>query len=83
MFLDIHLPLNRVPNVLFVFLFCFRYKDAQLQETADSFEASGGIPGIVGAIDGILIQIRAPLHDSESYVCKKKFYALQLQVVSE
>ncbi|XP_068686411.1 putative nuclease HARBI1 [Montipora foliosa] len=57
--------------------------NAQLQETADSFEASGGIPGIVGAIDGTLIQIRAPLHDSESYVCRKKFYALQLQVVCD
>ena len=68
MFLDIHLALNRVPNALFVFLFCFRYKDVQLKETADSFEACRGIPGIVGAIDGTLIEIRAPLHDSESCV---------------
>ena len=42
-----------------------------------------GIPGTVGAIDSNLIQIQAPLHHSESYVCRKKFYALQLQVVSE
>ena len=35
---------------------------------------------LVGAIDGTYIQIKAPTVDSESYICRKKFFALHLQV---
>lgn len=34
----------------------------------------------IGAIDGTFIKIKAPSVDPESYNCRKKFYALQLQV---
>lgn len=35
---------------------------------------------LVGAIDGTYIQIKAPTVDPESYICRKKFFALHLQV---
>ncbi|XP_015749673.1 PREDICTED: putative nuclease HARBI1 [Acropora digitifera] len=56
---------------------------AQLRETMESFLTEGGFPGVVGAIDGSLIQIRAPEENPESYICRKKYHALQLQVVCD
>ena len=53
----------------------------QLRETMESFRAEGGFPGVVGVIDGSLVKIRAPVENPESYICRKKYHALQLQVV--
>jgi len=47
----------------------------------ESFLTEGGFPGVVGAIDRSLIQIRAPEENPESYICRKKYHALQLQVL--
>lgn len=47
----------------------------------ESFRAEGGFPGEVGVIDGSLVKIRALIENPESYVCRKKYRALQLQVV--
>ena len=47
----------------------------------ESFRAEGGFPGVVDVIDGSLVKIRAPMKNPESYVSRKKYHALQLQVV--
>lgn len=55
-----------------------------MRETIESFRAQGGIPafpGVVRVIDGNLVRIRAPFNQPDSYVCRKKFPALQLKVV--
>jgi len=54
----------------------------EMREIAQSFE-DGGMPGTIGAIDGTFIKIKAPSVDPESYNCRKKFYALQLQIVCD
>ena len=53
----------------------------QLRETMESFRVEGGFPGVVGVIDGSLVKIRAPVENPESYICRKKYHAIQLQVV--
>ena len=47
----------------------------------DSFRAEGGFPGVVGVIDGSVVKIRAPIENPEASICRKKYHALQLQVV--
>ena len=37
-------------------------------------------PGVIGAIDGTLIHIRCPAGNKEAYNCRKRFYALNVQV---
>lgn len=37
-------------------------------------------PGVIGAIDGTLIHIRCPPENKEAYNCRKRFYALNVQV---
>lgn len=37
-------------------------------------------PGVIGAIDGTLIHIRCPSGNKEAYNCRKRFYALNVQV---
>ena len=53
-----------------------------MRETIESFrdQSMGRFPGVVGAVDGTLIPIRAPVEEPQAYVCRKKFHALQLQV---
>ena len=40
-----------------------------------------GIPNCVGAIDGTLIPIQAPIEHEEIYVCRKNFHAINAQGV--
>ena len=61
--------------------FCNPRPGTQLREAMESFRAEGGFPGVVGVIDGSLVKIRAPVGNPESYICRKKYHALQLQVV--
>lgn len=51
----------------------------EMREIVGSFERVG-MPGTIGASDGTYIQIKAPTVDSESYICRKKFFALHLQI---
>ena len=37
-------------------------------------------PGVIGAIDGTLIHVRCPAGNKEAYNCRKRFYALYVQV---
>jgi len=55
--------------------------ETQLRETMESFRAQGRFPGVVGVIDRSLVKIRAPVENAESYICRKKYHALQLQVI--
>ena len=61
----------------------FIYIAARMRETVDSFrdQSMGRFPGVVGAVDGTLIRIRAPMEEPQAYVCRKKFHALQLQLI--
>ncbi|XP_068673175.1 putative nuclease HARBI1 [Montipora foliosa] len=58
---------------------------ARMRETFDSFrdQSMGRFPGVVGAVDGTFIRVRAPMEEPQAYVCRKKFHALQLQVVCD
>ena len=38
-----------------------------------------GIPGIIGAIDGMHIQIQRPCNYGEAYFNRKSFYSLNVQ----
>ncbi|EEY57120.1 uncharacterized protein PITG_10928 [Phytophthora infestans T30-4] len=46
-----------------------------------AFEAKGGIPGVVGAFDGSLVEINRP-DDFEGYYCRKMHPALIVQAVA-
>lgn len=39
-----------------------------------------GVPGVIGAIDGTHIKITASHEHSDSYVNRKGFHSIQLQV---
>lgn len=45
------------------------------------FEALKGMKGIIGAIDGTHIKIKAPKYNTETFFNRKKYYSLAMQVV--
>ena len=45
-----------------------------------SFEEDGGFPGIIGVVDGTHIHIRAPKHEPDTYINKKKFHSINVRV---
>jgi len=46
-----------------------------------SFEDVGGLPGVIGAVDGTYIRIPRPKKDQQSYFNRKKFHSVTLQAV--
>jgi len=59
-----------------------RYPDrAGLQASADCFYARTGIPGIIGALDGSHIPVRAPTRFAQSYYNRKGWHSVVLQAV--
>ncbi|XP_018368346.1 PREDICTED: putative nuclease HARBI1 [Trachymyrmex cornetzi] len=48
---------------------------------SDQFLEASGFPNVIGAIDGTHIKIRAPPTDSVSYINRKGFPSINLQVV--
>ena len=52
----------------------------QAREIEAEFQAEGGFPGVVGLIDGTHVCIRAPEHEPDAYINRKKFHSLNLQV---
>jgi hypothetical protein len=65
-------------------------KDCQiLSSTARkfSFGSNGAFSGIIGALDGIAIRIRAPplteVSDPGNYYCRKGFFALNVQAICD
>ena len=54
---------------------------SKLKSTAhEAHEAEGGFPGVVGLIDATHVCIRAPEHEPDAYINRKKFHSLNLQV---
>lgn len=53
-------------------------ENVQLIQTG--FEKMGGMRGIIGAIDGTHIPIKAPKHEGAEYVNRKGVHSIQLQV---
>ncbi|XP_068697291.1 uncharacterized protein [Montipora foliosa] len=49
----------------------------------DGFRQHKGMPGVIGAIDGLHITIKAPQECPEDYVNRKDFYSVVLQGISE
>ncbi len=60
---------------------------AELPAVKDAFEKKGragrwgGIPGIVGAVDGTLIHIKRPGDNTLDYICQKGFPAINVQCI--
>ncbi|KAJ8938920.1 hypothetical protein NQ314_011296 [Rhamnusium bicolor] len=42
-----------------------------------------GFPGVIGCIDGTHIRIDTPSEDAESYINRKKYHSIQMQVVCD
>ena len=53
----------------------------ELQNEEQEFARRNGYPGIVAAIDGTNIAIKAPKNNPHSYVNRKYFHSSQLQCV--
>lgn len=49
----------------------------------ERFEASCGFSNVIGAIDGTHIKIRAPVEDAASYINRKGFPYINVQVVCD
>lgn len=58
-------------------------ESSELQGIADGFMAKTGFPGVIGAIDGTHIAIPGPSDHRDSYINRKGFPSIQLQVVCD
>ena len=54
-----------------------------LRNTAEKFENMKGFPGVVGAINGTHIPIKATIENPNDYINRKFFQSFQLQVVCD
>ena len=57
--------------------------NSQYQTLASDFEKVGGIPGVIGAIDGTHIRIPGPSDHRDAYINRKGTPSIQLQVVCD
>ncbi|KAK7502570.1 hypothetical protein BaRGS_00006145 [Batillaria attramentaria] len=56
----------------------------ELDRISEEFERTAELPGVVGAIDGTYIRIKGKADNTrDSYICRKGFPAMHLQVVSD
>lgn len=53
----------------------------RVEEVMKGFAATSAFPGVIGAIDGTHINIRAPHVNPECYVNRKKHHSMHLQVI--
>ncbi|CAG2218803.1 putative nuclease HARBI1 [Mytilus edulis] len=53
----------------------------EMQDEVNAFQQRNGFPGIVGAVDGTHIRIKAPSSHPQSYVNRKGFHSIQVQAV--
>lgn len=74
--------MRRVINALYekvgTFISWPNRQDAE--QTMETIENNYGFPGVIGAIDGTHIKITAPKDHGESYVNRKGYHSVQLQV---
>ena len=52
----------------------------EARESEAAFQAEGGFTVVVGLIDATHVCIRAPEHEPDAYINRKKFHSLNLQV---
>ncbi|XP_018315246.1 putative nuclease HARBI1 [Mycetomoellerius zeteki] len=55
--------------------------EEEAMECATFLEEKKGFPGIIGMIDGTHIKIEAPQENHESYINRKGYHSIQLQIV--
>lgn len=53
------------------------------ERVAETFKAMKGFPGVIGAVNGSHIPIRAPVEDPVSYINRKGFHSIVLQAVCD
>lgn len=64
----------------------FTKNPQKLRSIALGFAAKGrhgGIPSIIGAIDGSHIRIKAPKEDEQAYISRKNFHSINMQAVCD
>ncbi|KHJ84807.1 transposase, IS4 family, partial [Oesophagostomum dentatum] len=61
--------------------FIFWPDERKLADTRTKFFDVCGIPNVVGAVDGSLIPIQGPSENSESFMCRKGFYSMNLSAI--
>jgi len=49
-------------------------------DVIDNFYKVSGLHGIIGAIDGTLIEINKPIKNGDDYICYKRYPAINFQV---
>ena len=69
--------LVKIKNVYFKWIFYIMLGNEISEVRADFGDT---FPGVIGAIDGTLIRIWCPSENKEAYNCRKRFYALNVQV---
>jgi len=52
-----------------------------MQDEVNAFQQRNGLPGIVGAIDGTDIRIKAPSSHPQSFVYRRGFHSIQTRAV--
>ncbi|XP_018372949.1 PREDICTED: putative nuclease HARBI1, partial [Trachymyrmex cornetzi] len=55
----------------------------EAEQTIERINKNYGFPEVIGAIDGTHIKIAAPRNHSDSYINRKGYYSIQLQVVCD
>ncbi|EEC00238.1 conserved hypothetical protein [Ixodes scapularis] len=54
-------------------------RPTQLSQVASHFERKWRLPGVVGAVDGCHVSIKAPKEEQSAFYNRKKFYSVVLQ----
>lgn len=76
---------NRVFHVFLTYLktkfITWPQEGVHRQEVLDGFERKANFPGVLGAIDGTHIKIKAPKQHPETYVNRKGYHSVILQAV--
>ena len=65
---------NRLPQHIF-----YPRDEASQNQIKQDFYKLRNLPHVLGAIDGTLIQIKAPQNDEHLFVCRKGYHALNIQ----
>ena len=56
---------------------------ARFRDVIDLFEAKPGFQGVIGAVDGSHISIKAPTENPNDYINRKKFHSVVLQATAD
>lgn len=50
---------------------------------SEELRKCSGMPGVIGAVDGSYVPIKAPRIDKEAYICRKCFFGITLQAICD